>query len=76
MYVTQKLEAEQTSSKPQVRNFVTLCMSGHQEKARLLVPKILGLGFYPTGEKVDERFPEIYRYYFSIKCSDIKEPQP
>jgi hypothetical protein len=50
-------------------------MSGHEKKARLLVPKILALGFYPTGERVDERFPDIYRYYFSIKSSDIKESE-
>jgi hypothetical protein len=76
MYVTQKLEAEPVSSEePKVRNFLTLCLSGNQEIARKAIPRITQLGFYQTGEKQDQQFPGIWRFYFSIRAEDIKESE-
>jgi hypothetical protein len=61
------------TSEPKARNFLTLCLSGHQEKARKVIPWLTRLGFYQTGEKQDQQFPGVWRFYFSIKADDIKD---
>jgi hypothetical protein len=60
------------NSAPHVRNFLTLCLSGNEKIARKLIPQIAGLGFYPTGEKQDDRIPGVWRFYFSIRAEDVK----
>jgi hypothetical protein len=64
-------EAEQGSSEPHVRTFVTLCLSGPEEMCRKAIPAITQLGFYQTGEKEDEQRPGLFRVYFSMHTEDI-----
>lgn len=59
-------------TEPKVRNFLTLCLSGHQEKAREAIPQFTKLGWYQTGEKEDTQHPGIWRFFFSIRSEDVK----
>jgi len=60
------------SRPPSVRNFLTLCLSGQEKKARRLIPQLSTLGFYQTGEKQDERFSGVWRFYFSIRSEHVQ----